>query len=85
MEYKLQKDNERIISQLEKLIMTVKLIAIMPNAEVVIEKAGKTCYCSTLKAQPASEKNLIYRIIKNRHHSVLEHASVLFLSDLRDM
>jgi thymidylate synthase (FAD) len=58
--------------------MTVELIAIMPNAEAVIEKAGRTCYCSTPKAQPASEKNLIYRIIKNGHHSVLEHASATF-------
>jgi len=58
--------------------MTVELIAITPNAEAVIEKAGRTCYCSTPKAQPASEKNLIYRIIKNGHHSVLEHASATF-------
>lgn len=58
--------------------MTVELIAITPNAEVVIEKAGRTCYCSTPKAQPAGEKNLIHRIIKNGHHSVLEHASATF-------
>ena len=58
--------------------MTVELIAITPNAEVVIEKAGRTCYCSTPKAQPAGEKNLTHRIIKNGHHSVLEHASATF-------
>jgi thymidylate synthase ThyX len=52
--------------------MTVELIAIILNAEAVIEKAGRTCYCSTPKAQLAGEKNLIYRIIKNGHHSVLE-------------
>jgi len=58
--------------------MTVELIAITPNAEVVIEKAGRTCHCSTPKAQPADEKNLIHRIIKNGHHSVLEHAYATF-------
>jgi len=58
--------------------MTVELIAITPNAEAVIEKAARTCYCSTPKAQSASEKNFIYRIIKNGHHSVLEHASATF-------
>jgi len=58
--------------------MCVELIAITPNAEAVIEKAARTCYCSTPKVQPASEKNFIYRIIKNGHHSVLEHASTTF-------
>ncbi len=58
--------------------MTVELIAITPNAEAVIEKAARTCYCSTQRAQPTSENNLIYRIIKNGHHSVLEHASATF-------
>jgi thymidylate synthase (FAD) len=58
--------------------MTVELIAITPNAEAVIEKASRTCYCSTPKAQPACEKNFIYRIIKNGHHSVLEHAYATF-------
>jgi len=58
--------------------MTVELIVITPNAEAVIEKAARTCYCSTQRAQPTSENNLIYRIIKNGHHSVLEHASATF-------
>ncbi len=58
--------------------MIVEFIAITPNAEAVIEKAGRTCYCSTPKAQPAGEKNLIHRIIKNGHHSALEHASATF-------
>ena len=58
--------------------MTVELIAITPNAEAVIEKAARTCYCSTPQAQPANEKNFIYRIIKNGHHSALEHASATF-------
>jgi len=58
--------------------MIVEFIAITPNAEAVIEKASRTCYCSTPKAQPAGEKNLIHRIIKNGHHSVLEHASATF-------
>lgn len=58
--------------------MTVELIAITPNAEAIIEKAGRTCYCSTPKAQPAHEKNFIHRIIKNGHHSVLEHAYATF-------
>ena len=58
--------------------MHVELIAITPNAEAVIEKAGRTCYCSIPKAQPASEKNFIYRITKSGHHSVIEHASATF-------
>ena len=56
--------------------MHVELIAITPNAEAVIEKAGRTCYCSIPKAQPANEKNFIYRIIKSGHHTEARHCEL---------
>lgn len=58
--------------------MKIELLAITPNAEVVIEKAARTCYSSTSKTQSIDEKNFIHKIIKNGHHSVLEHASATF-------
>lgn len=58
--------------------MEVKLFAITPDPEKVIEKAGRTCYGSDLKIKTGSEKDFIPKIIKNGHHSVLEHASATF-------
>jgi len=58
--------------------MEVKLLAITPNPEKVIEKAGRTCYGSDLKIKTGSEKDFIRKIIKNGHHSVLEHVYATF-------
>lgn len=58
--------------------MQVELIAITPNAEKIIEQAGRTCYLSFEKEKPGSEKQFIQNLIKNGHLSVLEHASATF-------
>jgi len=58
--------------------MYIELIAITPNAEAVIEQAGRTCYQSTSRTGQDSKRNFIRRIIENGHHSVLEHASATF-------
>ncbi len=56
----------------------VELLAITPNAERLIEEAGRTCYLSFDKMADDSHKRFIRMIIKNGHHSVLEHASATF-------
>ncbi|MBN2269776.1 MAG: FAD-dependent thymidylate synthase [Sedimentisphaerales bacterium] len=56
----------------------VELIAITPDAEKLIETAGRTCYDSTPKAKPNSARDFIANIIRNGHHSVLEHACATF-------
>jgi len=58
--------------------MQVRLLAITPNPEKIIEQAGRTCYQSYASATRDSESNFIRRIITNGHHSVLEHAYVTF-------
>jgi len=58
--------------------MQIELLTITPNAEKIIEQAGRICYRSGTKAKPDSEKDFIKRIIVNGHHSVLEHAYATF-------
>jgi thymidylate synthase (FAD) len=58
--------------------LKVELLAVTPDAELLIERAGRTCYLSTDKINEESHKRFIRMIIKNRHHSVLEHASATF-------
>jgi thymidylate synthase (FAD) len=58
--------------------MKVELLAITPDSEKLIEKAGRTCYQSHDHTIPGSEKCFIEKIIKNGHHSVLEHAYATF-------
>lgn len=41
-----------------------------------IEKAGRTCYKSENKITSDSSKEFVRKIIKNGHHSVLEHEKV---------
>jgi thymidylate synthase (FAD) len=56
----------------------VTLLAITPNAEKLIEEAGRTCYLSLDRITEGSEANFIRRCIINGHHSILEHASASF-------
>lgn len=56
----------------------VELLAITPNAERLIEEAGRTCYLSFDKMTDDSSKRFIRMVVKNGHHSVLEHASATF-------
>jgi len=57
----------------------VELMAITPNAEDVIERACRTCYLSFHRYNPpASTDELIKKVIRKQHHSVLEHAMATF-------
>ncbi len=56
--------------------MKVEILAVTPDAEKVIEEAGRTCYKSSHKMREGSETEFIKRLIKAGHLSVLEHASV---------
>ncbi len=57
----------------------VTLMAITPNAEDVIERACRTCYLSFHRYDPpASTEDLIKKVIRKKHHSVLEHALATF-------
>ncbi len=55
---------------------TVELIAITPDAEKLIEEAGRTCYLSV--DNTGKNENFIQNAIKNGHHSIIEHASASF-------
>lgn len=62
-----------------KAACSAELMAITPNAEDIIEKACRTCYLSFPRYDPPkSTEDLIQKIIKKRHYSVLEHASATF-------
>ena len=58
---------------------SIELMSITPNGEDIIERACRTCYLSFHRYDPpGSTEELIKKIIKKRHHSVLEHASATF-------
>ena len=59
-------------------IPKVELLSITPNAEKLIEAAGRTSYLSFPKQKENSEKTFIRMLIKNQHLSVLEHAYATF-------
>ena len=57
----------------------VELMAMTPNAEDVIERACRTCYLSFHRYDPpSSTEELIKKVIRRGHHSVLEHAMATF-------
>ena len=57
----------------------VMLESITPNAEDLIERACRTCYLSFHRYDPPkSTEELIKKIMRKRHHSVLEHAHATF-------
>ncbi|MBL7106420.1 MAG: FAD-dependent thymidylate synthase [Phycisphaerae bacterium] len=58
--------------------LSVELIAITPDAEKVIEEAGRTCYLSFERIGANSQEEFIARLIKMGHYSPLEHASATF-------
>jgi thymidylate synthase (FAD) len=66
-----QEDAERTLK--------VELMSITPNAEDVIERACRTCYLSFHRYDPpSSTEELIKKVIRKGHHSVLEHALATF-------
>lgn len=58
--------------------LEVELIAITPDAQKVIEQAGRTCYMSFDKMDDESQAGFISRLIKMGHVSPLEHAYATF-------
>jgi thymidylate synthase (FAD) len=58
--------------------MKVELLCITPDAEKLIESAGRTSYLSFNKQGKDTEKTFVRMLIKNGHLSVLEHASATF-------
>jgi thymidylate synthase (FAD) len=58
--------------------MEVELVAITPDAQKVIEQAGRTCYMSFDKMDDDSQTGFITRLIKMGHESPLEHACATF-------
>ena len=58
---------------------SVELMGITPDAEDIIERACRTCYLSFHRYNPPdSTDELIKKVIKKKHHSVLEHATATF-------
>lgn len=58
--------------------MRIKLLYITPNAEKVIETAGRTSYQSFENQTQNSYKSFIKMLVRNKHESVLEHANASF-------
>ena len=58
--------------------MKVELLSITPNAQLLIEKAARTCYDSGNKTRKRTYKKLIKHCIKKGHESIIEHASATF-------
>lgn len=58
--------------------MDVELLTLTPDAEQVIERAGRTCYKSHRKADDASAGRFVRMLIGRGHLSVLEHACATF-------
>ncbi len=58
--------------------LAVELVAITPDAERVIEQAGRTCYLSFDRIDDDSSGGFIRRLIKMGHESPLEHAYATF-------
>jgi len=56
----------------------VELIAITPDAQKVIEQAGRTCYQSFDKIGEDTQDGFISRLITMGHESPLEHAYATF-------
>lgn len=58
--------------------MRVELIHITPNAEEIIESAGRTAYLSFDKISADSAGKFVRMLIERGHESVLEHATAVF-------
>jgi thymidylate synthase (FAD) len=58
--------------------MEVELLAVTPDAERVIEEAGRTCYMSHGRANDSGTPKFIRMLVSKGHLSVLEHAIATF-------
>lgn len=57
---------------------SVTLEFITPDACLLIERAGRTCYKSENSLYPEVTKSFIKMLLSRKHYSVLEHASATF-------
>ena len=62
----------------EQKQLEVTLIAVTPDAQKVIEQAGRTCWKSFGKSDDNSQDSFIRRLIAMEHESPLEHAYATF-------
>jgi thymidylate synthase (FAD) len=69
-----------ISCQINGVVMaSVVLEAVTPDAELLIESACRTCYLSFHRQNPPdSTRELITKILRKGHHSVLEHVCATF-------
>jgi thymidylate synthase (FAD) len=60
-----------------------QLLWVTPNAEEIIERAGRVCYKSEDKITNESSFKFIKMLLDRKHEAVLEHAcaSILFICD----
>jgi thymidylate synthase (FAD) len=58
--------------------LAVDLLAITPEAERIIEEAGRTCYLSFDRIGADSQASFIKRLLQMGHESPLEHAYASF-------
>ena len=58
--------------------LEVTLLAITPDAQKVIEMAGRTCWKSFDKAGDNSQEGFVRRLLAMEHESPLEHAYATF-------
>ncbi len=58
--------------------MNVELLSITPDAEKLIETAGRTAYRSLNKQGNGTEKAFVQMLVKRGHLSVLEHVYATF-------
>jgi thymidylate synthase (FAD) len=56
----------------------IELIAITPDAQELIEQAGRTCYLSFERMTDSTASSFIRNTLKREHLSILEHASASF-------
>lgn len=63
---------------MEKLQPEVRLLSITPDAQRLIEEAGRTCYLSLSRITESSSEGFIKAAIRRGHESILEHASAVF-------
>lgn len=58
--------------------MEVELLAVTPDAEKLIERAGRTCYMSQDRISAESTSKFLRMLVSRGHLSVLEHAYATF-------
>jgi thymidylate synthase (FAD) len=67
------------VATVKTALPTVELMSITPNGEDIIERACRTCYLSFNRYDPPkSTEELIKKILRHGHFSVLEHAIATF-------